>query len=88
DRFFPSSKKCSCCGNIKKDLKLKDRVYNCEKCGISTDRDINASLNLKQLAVSYTVTACGELYQSMDLIQRNSMKQEINSEIVPINNFA
>ncbi|MFA5067989.1 MAG: RNA-guided endonuclease TnpB family protein [Candidatus Izemoplasmatales bacterium] len=88
DRFFPSSKKCSCCGNIKKDLKLKDRVYNCEKCGISIDRDINASLNLKQLAVSYTVTACGELYQSMDLIQRNSMKQEINSEIVQINNFA
>ena len=46
DRFFPSSKLCSCCGNIKKDLKLKDRTYKCE-CGNIIDRDLNASLNLK-----------------------------------------
>ena len=46
DRFFPSSKICSCCGNIKKDLKLKDRIYKCE-CGNTIDRDFNASLNLK-----------------------------------------
>ena len=46
DRFFPSSKLCSCCGNIKKDLKLSDRVYKC-KCGNVIDRDFQASLNLK-----------------------------------------
>lgn len=46
DRFFPSSKLCSCCGNIKKDLKLSDRVYKCE-CGNIIDRDYQASLNLK-----------------------------------------
>ena len=46
DRFYPSSKMCSCCGNIKKDLKLKDRIYNCEQCGLSIDRDYNASINL------------------------------------------
>lgn len=46
DRFFPSSKLCSCCGNIKKDLKLSDRVYKCE-CGNIIDRDFQASLNLK-----------------------------------------
>ena len=46
DRFFPSSKICSCCGNIKKDLKLKDRIYKCE-CGNIIDRDFQASLNLK-----------------------------------------
>ena len=46
DRFFPSSKLCSCCGNIKKDLKLSDRIYKCE-CGNVTDRDLQASLNLK-----------------------------------------
>ena len=46
DRFFPSSKLCSCCGHIKKDLKLKDRIYKCE-CGNIIDRDFNASLNLK-----------------------------------------
>ena len=46
DRFYPSSKTCSNCGSIKKDLTLKDRIYNCDKCGISIDRDYNASLNL------------------------------------------
>lgn len=47
DRFFPSSKLCSCCGHIKKDLKLSDRIYKCE-CGNIIDRDLNASLNLKK----------------------------------------
>ena len=46
DRWFPSSKACSECGNIKKDLKLKDRIYNCECCGKSINRDLNASINL------------------------------------------
>jgi putative transposase len=46
DRFFPSSKLCSCCGVIKKDLKLSDRTYKCE-CGNIIDRDFQASLNLK-----------------------------------------
>ena len=47
DRFFPSSKLCSCCGTIKKDLKLSDRVYKCE-CGNVIDRDYQAALNLKK----------------------------------------
>ena len=46
DRFFPSSKMCSCCGNIKKDLKLSNRIYKCE-CGNIINRDFQASLNLK-----------------------------------------
>ena len=46
DRFYPSSKTCSNCGSIKKDLKLKDRVYKCS-CGLIIDRDLNASINLK-----------------------------------------
>ena len=45
DRFYPSSKTCSHCGEIKKDLKLKDRIFEC-KCGFVIDRDINASINL------------------------------------------
>ena len=48
DRFFASSKLCSCCGTIKKDLKLSDRTYHCEQCGLVIDRDYQASLNLKQ----------------------------------------
>ena len=47
DRFFPSSKLCSVCGNIKKDLKLSDRTYICE-CGNKIDRDYQASLNLAE----------------------------------------
>ena len=47
DRFFPSSKLCSCCGAINKDLKLSDRIYRCD-CGNIIDRDFQASLNLKQ----------------------------------------
>ena len=47
DRFYPSSKTCSQCGEIKKDLKLKDRVYKCS-CGLSIDRDLNASINLSR----------------------------------------
>ena len=47
DRFFPSSKLCSCCRMIKKDLKLSDRIYKCE-CGNVIDRDYQAALNLKR----------------------------------------
>ena len=45
NRFFPSSKTCCKCGIIKKDLKLKDRVFTC-LCGNNIDRDLNASINL------------------------------------------
>ena len=47
DRFYPSSKTCHACGHIHKGLKLKDRVYVCPACGYTEDRDINASLNLR-----------------------------------------
>lgn len=46
DRWYPSSKTCSCCGYIKRDLKLSDRVYKCDNCNTSMDRDLNASINL------------------------------------------
>lgn len=46
DRWYPSSKTCSCCSNVKQDLKLKDREYVCDKCGLVIDRDKNASINL------------------------------------------
>lgn len=47
DRFYASSKICSCCGLVKTDLKLSDRIYKCE-CGNIIDRDINASINLRE----------------------------------------
>lgn len=48
DRFYPSSKTCSNCGYVKKDLKLSERVYECPVCHNRTDRDIQASINLKR----------------------------------------
>ena len=45
-RFYPSSKRCNCCGNIKSDLKLSDRIYKCQ-CGYVEDRDLNASYNIR-----------------------------------------
>ena len=47
DRWFPSSKMCSECESIKSDLKLSDRTYSCQECGLILDRDKNASINLK-----------------------------------------
>ena len=46
DRFYPSSKMCSYCGNIKSDLNLNERVYKCSSCGLKKDRDLNAAENL------------------------------------------
>ena len=54
DRLFPSSKKCSCCGQIKKNLKLSDRIYRCEACGLVIDRDLNASINLAKYECNYS----------------------------------
>lgn len=51
DRFYPSSKACSCCGNVKRDLKLKDRTYICDMCGAVIDRDYNAAINLSRYVI-------------------------------------
>ena len=51
DTFYPSSKTCSYCGEIKKDLKLNDRIYKCCNCGLEIDRDYNASINLEKAKI-------------------------------------
>ena len=56
DTFYPSSKTCSCCGSVKKDLKLNDRIYKCCNCGLKIDRDYNASINLEKAKI-YKVIA-------------------------------
>ena len=70
DRFYPSSKTCSCCGWKDPDLKLSDRVFKCENCGNEMDRDLNAAINIKRVGVdilynrmqSSEVTSCGEAF--------------------------
>ena len=56
DQFFASSKTCSSCGDKKEDLELSDRRYHCRNCETSIDRDQNAAINLKHVAVGYTET--------------------------------
>jgi transposase len=70
DRFYPSTKRCSKCGNGKGSMSLDEHVYRCQNCGISMDRDLNAAVNLEQwldlteeeraTASSAGSNACGE----------------------------
>ncbi len=62
DRFYPSSKTCSACGSVKPELNLSERTFVCEECGNVLDRDLNAAINLVNVAVSSidTRNACGE----------------------------
>ncbi len=66
DLFFPSSKTCSICGNINRDLQLKDRIYACPVCGHVIDRDLNASLNL---ADCYILNLADCYISQHDLVQ-------------------
>lgn len=52
DRFYPSSKTCSCCGFVNKELTLKDREWQCSNCGENHDRDINAAININRVGAS------------------------------------
>jgi putative transposase len=54
DRFYPSTKTCSNCGHVQ-EIALKERVFNCNNCGVSIDRDLNASLNLEGYAEGFLV---------------------------------
>ena len=67
DRFYPSSKTCSDCGNVMLDLTLNDRIYRCDKCGAVIDRDYNASLNLLSLLSNIKIGAGGSEFTPADL---------------------
>ena len=59
DRWYPSSRTCSCCGSVKAGLVLSERVFRCDSCGFTLDRDWNAARNLEKIAASSAVTVCG-----------------------------
>ncbi|HEU5027585.1 MAG TPA: IS607 family element RNA-guided endonuclease TnpB [Spirillospora sp.] len=61
DRWFPSSKTCSGCGGRKPSLSLSERTFRCDACGLTLDRDVNAAINLRDLAASgaESLNACG-----------------------------
>ena len=86
DRFYPSSKTCSCCGAIKHDLKLKDRIFKCNSCGLVIDRDYNASLNLYlygiRTASSAGIYVCGVSHQTaVASAKQGTMKQKLNNSL-------
>jgi len=64
DRFYPSSKTCSNCGAVKKDLDLKTRIYRCDACDFEIDRDLNASINIKRVGTS---TLAGEVVRAISV---------------------
>ena len=84
DRFYPSSKICSHCGSIKHNLKLSDRTFKCNSCGLEIDRDLNASLNLCHYStVSSTgINVCGVLQQTEVVsTKQNTKKQKLNRSL-------
>jgi putative transposase len=81
DRFYPSSKTCSNCSEVKTELSLKDRIYECEHCGHVQDRDLNAAINLAKKAVSYTVSPCGVFTPTKSVSLGSMLKQEANTTL-------
>ena len=85
DRWFTSSKICSDCGYKRETLPLAVREWTCPECGGIHDRDLNAAINLKNMAVSSTVSACGEEGSGVALsgnVKPTSTKQEVSFESV------
>ncbi|AZU97638.1 IS200/IS605 family transposase ISCsa5 [Thermus phage YS40_Isch] len=81
DRFFPSSKTCSSCGYIHKDLQLKDRSWVCPSCGTTHDRDENAAKNLRNYGIKYLVGLERPEFTPVEIASKRSMKQEATTSI-------
>src|SRR6516165_8751514 len=77
DRWYPSSKTCSCCGVIKETLALAERTFRCDDCSFEIARDINAARNLARLAASSAVSACG--VERAGPIRKNREKRSQNA---------
>ena len=79
DRWYPSSRTCSCCGSVKAGLALSQRTFRCDSCGFTLNRDWNAARNLEKIAASSAVTACGGARSGparMSRVKRAPGKQE------------
>jgi putative transposase len=90
ERWYPSSKTCSGCGHKLETLPLSVREWSCPACGLIHDRDVNAAINLKNLAVSSTVSACGEEGSGLGRKLKTkpaSAKQESSTKL-PMTGFA
>lgn len=77
NRWFASSKTCSSCGEVKAKLSLKERVYNCEKCGLSADRDWNAAENLRSWGID--ALRYSESLNGGDSLQTTGSRQQVGN---------
>ena len=84
DRFYPSSRTCSCCGAHKKDLSLSDRLFKCSECGAELDRDYNAAINLMRYEVHKHESQSRGVVTPLDPAERhiNSSSQMANEGAV------
>jgi len=88
DRWFPSSRRCNDCGSINKELKLADREWACNECGVVHDRDFNASMNLRDYPVlnfstvsSTGINASGETVRPLNTNEAGFNERRIEHEI-------
>ena len=80
NRWFPSSKLCSCCGYKKDDLVLKDRTWCCPECGVIHDRDINAAINIRNegYRIKIGLSSPESTHQeSKTIVPRGMMKENV-----------
>ena len=84
DRWYPSSKTCSSCGTVKAKLALSERVYKCDVCGLSMDRDLNAAINLMVAgSAPETVNARGGDVRRADTVSGNADPSETRTKQPP-----
>ena len=84
DRWFPSSKTCSNCGAVKAKLSLSERVFHCDACGLSIDRDLNAAINICVAgSAPETLNARGEDVRRTDLVSGNADLGEARTKQSP-----
>ena len=84
DRWFPSSKTCSNCGVVKAKLSLAERTFNCDSCGLSIDRDLNAAINIKVAgSAPETLNARGGDVRRADLVSGNADLGEARTKRSP-----
>ena len=84
DRWYPSSKTCSNCGTVKAKLSLSERVYQCDVCGLSIDRDLNAAINIKVAgSAPETLNACGGDVRRADTVSGNADPGETRTKQSP-----
>ena len=87
DRFYPSSKTCSSCGNIKHDLKLSDRVYVCNECNTKIDRDLNASINILNNGITVNSVEATDYSRGEEIRLEECLHSNIASSMKRLENY-